>query len=136
MRRAIDLTLPLRDGMDYYCTGHFPWEVPFKAEHRIPKMVKQAAQAEANLILSEPIALKACDLMKERFGLPYLCADEMAPWSLESTAAWVRKAAEFFGKEDLAEALIERELGECAGGNGPDKKPPSGEASQRGCFSR
>ncbi|MFQ5904811.1 MAG: nitrogenase component 1, partial [Candidatus Binatia bacterium] len=76
------------------------------------EMVKQAARAEANLILSEPIALKACDLMKEKFGLPYLCADEMAPWGLESTAAWIRKAAEFFGKEDLAEALIERELRE------------------------
>jgi kynurenine formamidase len=37
--RIVDLTLPLKDGMDYYCTGHLPWEVPFKAQRTVPPEV-------------------------------------------------------------------------------------------------
>jgi hypothetical protein len=35
--RVIDLTLPLYDGMNYYCTGSQPWEVIFEAEITFPK---------------------------------------------------------------------------------------------------
>jgi len=35
--RIVDLTLPLKDEMDYYCTGNLPWEVKFKTEYTVPK---------------------------------------------------------------------------------------------------
>lgn len=57
--RIIDLTLPLKDGMDYYCTGHFPWEVPFKAEYTVPKSLKW--DLASFTLYSEP-------------GTRYLCA--------------------------------------------------------------
>lgn len=38
--RIIDLTLPLQEGMNYYCTGHLPWEVIFKTESTVPKELK------------------------------------------------------------------------------------------------
>ena len=35
--KVTDLTLPLYDGMNFYCTGSQPWEVKFEAEITFPK---------------------------------------------------------------------------------------------------
>ncbi|UCH08525.1 MAG: cyclase family protein [Deltaproteobacteria bacterium] len=52
--RIIDLTLPLYDGMDYYCTGHFPWEVIFKTERTVPTEAGAGLDLGSFTMYSEP----------------------------------------------------------------------------------
>ena len=61
--KITDLTLPLQDGMNYYCTGHLPWEVPFKAQHTVPKESK--LDLGSFTMYSEPGTRYLCVLPKK-----------------------------------------------------------------------
>ncbi|MBI2304547.1 MAG: nitrogenase component 1 [Chloroflexi bacterium] len=74
--------------------------------------LQKAPQAALNVILAEPSALVCCQLMEDRFGVPYAGADEMTPYGFEATAAWLRAVARAVGAEAKAEEVIAKEWAE------------------------
>lgn len=67
--RIVDLTLPLYDGMNYYCTGHFPWEVPFKAKRTVLTEAGAGLDLGAFTMYSEPGTRFLCVAPKKVGGV-------------------------------------------------------------------
>lgn len=71
--------------------------------------IVQAPQAEANVFLYPEVGLPTAELMKERFGTPYL-ETAFPPLGISSTREWLLRIAAHFGLTGQAEALLEEEM--------------------------
>ncbi|MBI2305309.1 MAG: nitrogenase component 1 [Chloroflexi bacterium] len=71
--------------------------------------IQRASQASLGVLLCEPAASSIAHTMKERWGVPYVGHDSLAPYGFEATATWLREIARATGREKEVEALIARE---------------------------
>lgn len=86
-------------GLEFHCN--------IVADSTIDELAK-APEAEANLLRCVPTSIKAADLMKSKFGIPYIRAPH--PMGIYLTSEWVRRAAEFFNLEKQADDFLKKEV--------------------------
>lgn len=72
--------------------------------------IKSAPEAMVNVISCPTWGLPLAKKMQDRFEVPYL--DHSVPLGIETTCAWIRDLAKFFGKEEQAELFIQKEIEE------------------------
>ncbi len=70
--------------------------------------IKSAPQAAVNVISCPTWGLPLAKKMKEKFNTPYL--RHCIPIGINPTSKWIRELAEFAGKQQEAESLIQKEL--------------------------
>lgn len=67
--------------------------------------IMQAPSAELNIVVRDELGLKAAEVMKERFGIPYISIG--LPFGIEGTVDWIRRVKEALPVVDEASLAAE-----------------------------
>ncbi|MBI3014356.1 MAG: nitrogenase component 1 [Candidatus Tectomicrobia bacterium] len=71
--------------------------------------IRRAPEAEFNVCTCPMFAYPICEEMKAKFGVPY--SNHVYPLGIEATRNYIMAIADFFGKQNEAEALLREEFG-------------------------
>lgn len=93
--------LPYLQRLGVKINTHVPYFMPFQ------ELIDKFPKAELNIVRCTGVGYQSAEYAEKKLGIPYLQLPKCA--SLKYTERYIRGIAEFFGRQDEAEALIKEE---------------------------